>query len=162
MLNTIDVNSPIWDSEVRLVFKFSTIQPKLPLNEKIKMARVITKVKNLEPGDVIIGKSSKSYAVVSQAESVQSFFNVKSSSLTIDGWHKETGKLNNELQKIHDSDYYQLFSYSIKSTIPKENWKDTVDATAHIVGFKNFADLQVISIPENKATVKSALIRSII
>lgn len=38
MLNTIDVNSPIWDSEVRLVFKFSTIQPKLPLNEKIKMA----------------------------------------------------------------------------------------------------------------------------
>ena len=109
----------------------------ISMDQRTKMARVIAKVKNLNPGDVIIGKSSKSYAIVSQAESVQSFFNVKSSSLTIDGWHKETGKLNNELQKIHDSDYYQLFSYSIKSTIPKEKWQNTVDATAHIVGFKN-------------------------
>ena len=134
----------------------------ISMDQRTKMARVIAKVKNLNPGDVIIGKSSKSYAIVSQAESVQSFFNVKSSSLTIDGWHKETGKLNNELQKIHDSDYYQLFSYSIKSTIPKEKWQNTVDATAHIVGFKNFADLQIISIPENKATVKSATITSIV
>ena len=38
MLNTINVDSPIWDSEVRLVFKFNNIQSKLSLDEKIKMA----------------------------------------------------------------------------------------------------------------------------
>ena len=38
MLNTIDVNSPIWDSEVRLVFNFKTIKSTLPLDTKIKMA----------------------------------------------------------------------------------------------------------------------------
>jgi hypothetical protein len=38
MLNTINVDSPIWDSEVRLVFKFTNIKSKLSLDEKIKMA----------------------------------------------------------------------------------------------------------------------------
>jgi hypothetical protein len=38
MLNTINVHSPIWDSEVRLVFKFPDIKSKLPLDEKITMA----------------------------------------------------------------------------------------------------------------------------
>ena len=38
MLNTINVDSPIWDSEVRLVFKFINIKSKLSLDEKIKIA----------------------------------------------------------------------------------------------------------------------------
>ena len=38
MFNTIDVNSPIWDSEVRLVFNFKTIRSTLPLDTKIIMA----------------------------------------------------------------------------------------------------------------------------
>jgi|694.fasta_scaffold02948_8 hypothetical protein len=133
----------------------------ISMDEKNKIAKVISNVKPLSAGDVIVGNSSKSSAVISNSETVVSYFNVNSSAFTVDGWQKDTGILSNELQKIHDSDYYQQFSYSVKSTIPKQKWDSVVDSTAHIVGFKNFADLQVVSIPENTATVKPAIITTI-
>lgn len=133
----------------------------ISMDQKNKIAKIISNVKQLRIGDVIVGRSSKSSAVVSSSETVVSYFNVNSSAFTIDGWQKDTGILSNELQKIHDSDYYQHFSYSVQSTIPKQKWESVVDSTAHVVGFKNFADLQVISIPENSATVKPAIITTI-
>jgi hypothetical protein len=132
----------------------------ISIDENNKIAKVITEVDYLKKGDIIVGQSSKSSAIVNDANYVESFYRVRSSSVTIDGWQRDTGKLSDETQKIHDSDYYQLFSYSIQSPIPKRKWENIVDATSHSVGFKNFADLQIISIPENKATVKSSLIRS--
>ena len=132
----------------------------ISIDENNKIAKVIAEIDYLKPGDVLVGQSSKSSAIVKDTNFVESFFKVRSSSLTVDGWQKQTGKLSDETQKIHDSDYYQLFSYSIKSEIPRVKWQNIVDASTHSVGFKNFADLQIISIPENKATVKSALIVS--
>ena len=37
-----------------------------------------------------------------------------------------TGVLNNEHQIIHDNDYYQNFSYAIRSRVPEETWNDVV------------------------------------
>ena len=34
---------------------------------------------------------------------------------------------NNNLQRIIDSDYYQYFSYSLKSEVQYEKWKEAVD-----------------------------------
>ena len=134
----------------------------ISIDEDNKIAKVITEVSSLKVGDVIVGQSSKSSAIVSSTNYVESFYEVSSSSKTIDGWQRNTGKLSDETQKIHDSDYYQLFSYSIKSSVPQRKWKSVVDATTHSVGFKNFADLQIISIPSNKASVKPAVIRTVL
>ena len=62
------------------------------------------------------------------------------------GFRRETGKLNTELQKIQDSDYYQNFSYSLNSPIQYETWKDPVNSLNHVVGFKNFADVSIVSV----------------
>ena len=37
------------------------------------------------------------------------------------------------------------FSYSLGSPISYDKWKDTVNSLGHVVGFKNFADVTVVS-----------------
>ena len=65
-------------------------------------------------------------------------FNIDSNSEFRSGFRKETGKLNTELQKLADNDYYQTFSYSLGSEIDYETWKDPVNSLGHVVGFRNF------------------------
>ena len=52
-----------------------------------------------------------------------------------------TGCLNNDLQRVIDSDYYQYFSYSLKSEVQYEKWKEPVSTLNHTSGFKKFSDL---------------------
>ena len=47
------------------------------------------------------------------------------------------------MQNIHDNDYYQRFSYSIKGDVPYDTWKDSVDSLGHVAGFKNFCNLGI-------------------
>jgi hypothetical protein len=61
------------------------------------------------------------------------------------GWEYTTGFLNDELQRIHDNDYYQNFSYSIKSRVTYEDWKDVVSALNHTAGFRKWSDFQMES-----------------
>ena len=72
--------------------------------------------------------------------------NVDSVAEIENGWKKETGKLNSSIQKLHDNDYYQRFSYSIKGPIPFLTWKNSVDSLDHVAGFKNFCNLGVHSV----------------
>ena len=76
-------------------------------------------------------------------------------SVTENGWEYTTGFLNNQLQKIHDNEYYQNFSYSIKSSIPYEKWNNVVSRLNHTSGFRKFSDLQVESTPSVKMTPSS-------
>ena len=61
------------------------------------------------------------------------------------GWEYKTGFLNDELQRVHDNDYYQAFSYSIKSKVQIKEWENTVSSLNHTAGFKKFSDLQIES-----------------
>ena len=105
--------------------------------------------KNFEVGETIIGESSKTEAQILRAISFDSIYNVKSSSIVKKGWQKETGFLNNDLQRIHDNDYYQYFAYSIKTSVPFETWDKNVDELNHTSGFKKFGDLQIQSSTES-------------
>ena len=60
-------------------------------------------------------------------------------------WATDKGKLNVNTQRIHDSDYYQRFSYSVKGEIPYQSWKEPIDSLAHVSGYKNFADYQLLN-----------------
>ena len=66
-------------------------------------------------------------------------------SIVDNGWEYSTGFLNNVLQKVHDNDYYQSFSYAIKSRVFFDKWKDIVNTLTHTSGFKKFSQLQVES-----------------
>ena len=114
-------------------------------NDKNKYLKVVSDdVFNV--GDVINGLSSKSAAIITEINRYSSKFNITPFSEVRNGWQRETGKLNNELQKVQDSDYYQTFSYSLESDIEYEKWKNPVNSLNHVVGFKNFSDLSLVSV----------------
>ena len=106
-------------------------------NENNKYLKVLSN-DTFNVGESINGASSKSIALIEQSTKFSSVFNIDSNSEFRSGFRKETGKLNTELQKLADNDYYQTFSYSLGSTIDYDTWKDPVNSLGHVVGFKNF------------------------
>ena len=72
-------------------------------------------------------------------------YNLDYFSIVENGWEYDTGFLNNELQRVHDNDYYHAFSYAIKSRVQVKEWEDIVGSLNHTAGFKKFSDLQVES-----------------
>ena len=54
--------------------------------------------------------------------------------------------MNLDIQRLHDNDYYQRFSYSIKGAVPFNTWKDAVNSLDHTAGFKNFCNLGISSV----------------
>ena len=114
-------------------------------NENNKYLKVLSN-NTFSIGESINGLSSKSIGIIEQTNKFDSIFNIDSDSEFRSGFRKETGKLNTELQKLADNDYYQTFSYSLGSPISYDTWKDPVNSLGHVVGFKNFADMSVVSI----------------
>lgn len=60
---------------------------------------------------------------------------------------RRSGILNDYQQRLSDNDYYQNFSYALKSTVPYSKWRDSVLSLAHPSGFKEFSELDIISKP---------------
>ena len=113
-------------------------------NENNKYLKVLSN-DTFNINESISGQSSKSIALIEQTTKFNSVFNIDSDSEFRSGFRKETGKLNTELQRVADNDYYQTFSYSLGSTIDYDTWKDPVNSLGHVVGFKNFADVSIVS-----------------
>ena len=87
---------------------------------------------------------------------------------TVDGlvtnrgdWSSQIGKLNYDLQRIHDSDYYQRFSYSIRGQIAYDEWKESVNSLDHTAGFKNFSDYEIFNVPPIPVGIGSTLSASV-
>ena len=105
----------------------------------------VTGTKNFEIGDTIISTVTGLESIIGDVSSYDSSFNIDASSTVTKGWNTNTGFLNNSLQRIHDSDYYQYFSYSLKSEVELNTWDDAVSNLNHPAGFKKFSDLVVQS-----------------
>ena len=116
-----------------------------PENNQLK---IFTDVK-LNPGNMIYGETSKNYTVISSVTSSSAFIDIKLSSNLSKGWKDNKGFLNDPLQRIHDSNYYQYFSYDIKSEVDYSDWSDTVDSLNHTSGFKKFGNLLINSQQSN-------------
>ena len=114
-------------------------------NEKTKYLKILSN-DSFAVGESINGLSSKSIAIIQETIKFDSYFSVNPTSEVKNGWQKETGKLNDELQRLQDNDYYQTFSYSLESPIQYTRWRDPVNSLGHVVGFKNFADISLVSI----------------
>ena len=68
-------------------------------------------------GETIIGATSKTQGIAKDIERPDAYFNLRSTSTVYDGLQSKSGFLNENTQRIQDSDYYQKFSYSLKSII---------------------------------------------
>jgi hypothetical protein len=96
-------------------------------------------------GDNIKGLSSKTQGIASSITEFDCYAKLDSTSKFENGWQSAAGFLNDNLQKIQDSLYYQNFSYSLKSKVDYDTWNDAVSTLNHTVGFKKFADYQLES-----------------
>jgi len=111
-------------------------------NPKSNFVTILSK-KNFKLGEVIKGSSSRTQGVVSEIAKFDAFFNLDATSRFLHGNQSDAGVLNSSIQRIQDNDYYQNFSYSIKSTVDFDTWNDVVSSLNHTTGFKKFSDFQL-------------------
>ena len=100
---------------------------------------------NFVVGEIIEEPSTGSKATITMNYDFDAEYNLNYYSTVDNGWKSGIGFLNKFDQKIADNDYYQNFSYSIKSKVPFAKWDDVVSSLLHSAGFKKFGDLQVES-----------------
>jgi len=100
---------------------------------------------DFEKEQSIIGRVSGSVGIIKEIVKFTSDYKINSYSLVRKGWNNETGFLNNNFQRIHDSDYYQYFSYALKSKKDISVWNSPVSNLNHTAGFKRFGNLIIES-----------------
>ena len=98
---------------------------------------------NFVSGDIIRGLTSELSGVASSVTSYESYFETDVSSQIFSGTQTGSGFLNDNLQRLQDNLYYQNFSYSLKSTVPFDTWKDAISSINHTLGYRKFGDLQI-------------------
>jgi len=110
---------------------------------------VVESNRDFEVGTIIESKETGSKGKIVSKLSTDSIYDLDYYSIVENGWEYTTGFLNDELQRIHDNEYYQNFSYAIKSRVTFDDWKDVVSSLNHAAGFKKFSDLQLESIQDD-------------
>ncbi len=99
--------------------------------------------KDFVVGDTLVAQSSNVKGIIENIISFSTYLDINSNTTVKQGWKLLTGFLNNDYQRVYDSDYYQYFSYSIESSIDINKWDDVVSNINHISGFKKFSDLLI-------------------
>jgi hypothetical protein len=115
-------------------------------DNNINQLRMIDSKGELKVGDTIYGERSRLNGIVEivnnfNLESTLGVFRDK-----VNNFGDNIGYLNDYQQRISDNDYYQKFSYSIKSELNYETWKESVKTLIHPAGLKEFSDLDVVGI----------------
>ena len=95
--------------------------------------------------DIIIGQSSNAHGVASSITYFDSSLNTDTLSKVTQGNQTNSGFLNDNLQRVQDSFYYQNFSYSLRSRVDYDTWNDSVGSLNHTLGFRRFSDYQMES-----------------
>ena len=113
----------------------------------LNQLRVGNSFGQLRDGDKLTGESSKVIGTVEYF----SIFNLRStlgvSRDKVGELDRSVGILNDFQQRISDNFYYQKFSYSIKSQLSYDKWKEPVRSLIHPSGFKEFSDFEFITQP---------------
>ncbi len=112
-----------------------------PVNE---IARIASS-DEFKPGDKIVAQTSGTISFIGGVTGFDSEIITGSGTTIINGWQRNTGFLNDNLQVTSNNEYYQNFSYSISSPVPLDKWDDSVSSIVHPSGFQKFSDLQVES-----------------
>lgn len=124
-------------------FADGTVERWDPISETL----FVSSNKSFLPGTIIQSDSSQIKSVIKSRTNFNTTIKIGAGATVIDGWQTNSGVLNDNLQVLPNNEYYQNFSYSLKSRIDLETWEDAVSALNHTAGFKKYADLII----ENEA-----------
>lgn len=127
-------------------------------NFKNNPIRNLIKVKNsdnISLTNVITGSYSKSKGKIIKIQNYNNIFLIDSSVSEILGGMENKGYLSSNIQKISDNDYYQSFSYSLKSKKQFVDWNPIISDLSHISGYKKFADLLINSFKSNSLAINN-------
>ena len=105
-------------------------------NESLK----ISSSDEFDVGDLIEGTTSRTSGTIESKINFESAINIDAGSVVKQGWQRETGFLNDTLQRLPDNFYYQNFSYSLKSKVSLDKWDDAVSKLNHPSGFYDIVD----------------------
>ena len=105
----------------------------------------ISSIDDFSTNDLIVGQSSNAHGVASSVTYFDSSLNTDTLSKVSKGWQTNSGYLNDNLQRVQDSFYYQNFSYSLRSRVDYDTWEDAVGSLNHTLGFRKFSDYQMES-----------------
>jgi len=125
-----------------------------PISETLKVFSVNG---DFTENDKIVGSVTNNKGTVTTQFKFDFDLNVDSLANISNSWKTDTGKLNLDVQRLHDNDYYQRFSYSIKGAVPFNTWKDAVNSLDHVAGFKNFCNLGIGSTAQQSLSADSEL-----
>ena len=117
-------------------------------NNKTETLKV-SSYNDLVLGETVTGQSSRTKGVIKKKIDFESYIELGPYAQVNKGFIYDTGILNNNVQRLPDNDYYQYFSYALKSQVPYETWNEPVSSLDHTAGFLKFSDLQMISRPTN-------------
>ena len=106
----------------------------------------VNSIDGFNVGDLVSGRTSRASGIVESITSNTGRFKLGSTLKKSFGWERDTGKANEFFQRIQDNDYYQNFSYSLKSLVGISSWSEPVESLAHPAGFKKHSDLLVPSV----------------
>tara|TARA_B100001063_G_scaffold62847_2_gene56891 strand:- start:2454 stop:15458 length:13005 start_codon:yes stop_codon:yes gene_type:complete len=114
---------------------------------------VIESASDFEVGETVTSLQTGNKGIITEKVSFETSCDLDYFSIVDNGWEYEKGFLNKESQKIHDNEYYQSFSYSIKSKVEFDDWKDVVSTINHAAGFRKYGNLQIESaLPTESST----------
>jgi hypothetical protein len=113
-------------------------------------------------GDILQSETSQIKSRISSKIDFDSTIQIGVGATFIDGWQTNSGFLNDNLQVIPNNEYYQNFSYSLKSRVPYDTWDDSVSSLNHTAGFDKYADLVIDNDAVGLATVADIEIETVI
>ncbi len=111
-------------------------------NAKVGVLKIST-ADDFEVGDKIVGESSNTQGEAFSILTFPSTVELGPVSRVENGWETSSGFINDNMQRVQDSVYYQNFSYSLKSRVTYDTWDDVVSSTNHTAGFRKFSDYQL-------------------
>ena len=117
---------------------------------------------NIQVGSIIESEVSQIKSIVKSKIDFNSTIGIGAGTTFIDGWQTNSGFLNNNLQVIPNNEYYQKFSYSLKSRIPFKTWNDPVSSLNHTAGYDKFADLVIDNNTSSVVTAKEVTIDTVV
>tara|TARA_B100001109_G_scaffold254874_1_gene255811 strand:- start:12835 stop:25032 length:12198 start_codon:yes stop_codon:yes gene_type:complete len=121
-------------------------------NNRIELLKLSTATE-FDVSDIIVGKTSSTQGTVKSKIDFNAEVKVAAGSVVENGWMKDTGFLNNSLERLPDNNYYQYFSYSIKSKVDMNTWDEAVDTLNHPSGFMKFSDMIIESTQETEKSI---------
>tara|TARA_B100001059_G_scaffold92723_1_gene91831 strand:- start:18888 stop:28853 length:9966 start_codon:yes stop_codon:yes gene_type:complete len=113
------------------------------IGNQIYLLNLVVVKGELEINDVLTGQINQYTSTVTYVTNPDVVGLVKSFIGKVGFYDSDLGKISSSSQKITDSNYFQDFSYVIRSTRSLNDYKQYVDETTHPLGFKLFGEVAV-------------------